>query len=78
MDTQLIAIEPGNRIQLPGDWAEALGMHGVVRLDKTQEGILIRPAPSSSWDEIFAHKLPIGRHPPQRDDLQVTKDDLLF
>ena len=63
--TQLTAVEPGNRIQLPADWAEALGLHNQVILNRTNEGIFVRPCPPSctpaTWEEIFATKLTIGR-----------------
>ena len=83
--TQITPIEPGNRIQLPADWAEALGLHGRVALDKTSEGILVRPAGSATWgattwDDIFATKLTIGSAPPDQNDdsAEVTGDDFLF
>src|SRR5216117_1494296 len=31
-NTQLTPVEPGNRIQLPADWADALGLHKPVLL----------------------------------------------
>ena len=43
--TEITALEPGNRIQLPDEWAQALGLRGLVALDKTPEGILVRPCP---------------------------------
>src|SRR5438128_72120 len=39
-----IPIEAGNRIQLPAEWIEALGLNGAVSLEKTADGILVRPA----------------------------------
>jgi hypothetical protein len=59
---------------------EALGLHGVVALDRTEEGILIRPVPPVSWKEIFATKLTIGSAPPDAKDdaIEVTGDDYLF
>jgi hypothetical protein len=76
----LTLIESGNRIQLPVSWTEALGLHGVVALERTSEGILIRPCPSTTWDEFFATKLTIGTAPANEDEenLEVTGDDLLF
>jgi len=69
-------LEPGNRIQLPADWIEALGLNRVVSLAKTDQGILVRPLPVATWDEIFATKLPMGQS--VAEDIEVTKDDLLF
>ncbi len=78
--TQIIPVEPGNRIQLPADWVDALGPQKVVVLDRTNEGILVRPCPQLTWDEIFAAKLIIGSAPPDtnEDDVEVTGDDFLF
>jgi hypothetical protein len=38
--TQTTPIEPGYQIQLPAEWAEALGLKGQVVLAQTAEGIL--------------------------------------
>jgi hypothetical protein len=78
--THLTPIESGHRIQLPADWAEALGLRGLVALERTDNGILIRPCARLSWDEIFATKLTIGSAPPDanEDELELTGDDFLF
>jgi hypothetical protein len=78
--TQTTPIEPGNRIQLPSDWAEALGLRGLVTLERTNQGILIRPCPRLTWDDIFATELQIGSAPPEEnpEDVEVTGDDFLF
>ena len=78
--TQLTPVEPGNRIRLPADWADALGLRERVVLVRTDEGILIRPCPPATWQEIFATKLAIGSAPPDtnQEDVKVTGDDLLF
>lgn len=55
---QIAPLEPGNRIQLPDEWAKALGLRGSVALDKTPEGILVRPCPQKSE--------PDGPKPPPR------------
>jgi hypothetical protein len=51
-----------------------------VILDRTNEGILVRPCPPATWEEIFATKLAIGSAPPeeQEDAAEVSGDDLLF
>ena len=61
--TQLTPVEPGRRIQLPADWSEALGLQNRVVLVRTDEGILVRPCPRATWDDIFATKLVIGSAP---------------
>ncbi|HXG13251.1 MAG TPA: AbrB/MazE/SpoVT family DNA-binding domain-containing protein [Gemmataceae bacterium] len=76
--TQLTPLEPGNRIQLPADWADALGLRGLVTLDRTSNGILIRPCPAVTWDDIFATKLPMGSPVSTADIGEVSTDDLLF
>ena len=78
--TQLTPVEPGHRIQLPADWVEALGLRGLVTLERTDNGILIRPCPRFTWDDIFATKLQIGSAPPDEnpEDVEVTGDDFLF
>lgn len=76
---QITALESGNRIQLPADWAEALGFRGAVRLERTSEGILVRPT-RPTWDDIFATRLSVRPGDPA-DDPDVTElsgDDLLF
>lgn len=73
-------LEPGNRVQLPAEWTKTLGLEGLVVLDKTSEGILIRPCPQLTWDDYFATKLVVGSAPAHEgeDDLEVSGDDLLF
>jgi hypothetical protein len=78
--TQNTLIEPGNRIQLPADWVKALGLHGQVALDKTPDGILVRPCRRLTWEEFFATGLTINSAPPDQneDDIEVTGDDYVF
>jgi hypothetical protein len=75
----LSPIDTGNRIQLPADWMQALGLHDVVTLEKTEAGILIRPYPRTTWDDIFANKLVIGSAPQDqnKDEVELTDDDFL-
>jgi hypothetical protein len=76
----LTPIDAGNRIQLPADWIQALGLRGMVALERTSDGILIRPCPRATWEEISATKLIIGSASPDQneDDVEVTGDDFLF
>ncbi|HEX5446716.1 MAG TPA: hypothetical protein VFW87_23060 [Pirellulales bacterium] len=74
-------LEPGNRVQLLGEWARGLCLRGMVALEKTSEGILVRPCPQTSWDEFFATGLEVGSAPPTADDedeLELTRDDYVF
>jgi hypothetical protein len=78
--SRMTTIESDGRIQLPADWATTLGLHNLVILDRTSEGILIRPCAATTWAEIFATKLTIGSAPPagNEDAVEVTGDDFLF
>lgn len=77
--TQIATLEAGNRIQLPADWAEALGIRGAVKLERTSEGILVRPA-HATWDDVFATKLSVrpGDAATEPDVTELSGDDLLF
>jgi len=78
--TQRIPIDPGHRIQLPAEWAQALDLCGQVILERTREGILLRPGPRVTWDETVATKLTLGSAPPDDNPnaVEVTGDDFLF
>jgi hypothetical protein len=78
--SHITPLEPGNRIQLPAAWAERLGLNGQVVLDETPAGILVRRAPTLTWDELFANKLVVNSAPPDPndDDLENIRDEFLF
>jgi hypothetical protein len=78
--SQTTSIEPGNRIQLPAEWAEALGLRDQVDLVMTEQGILVKPRPKATWDDVFASKLTVnpGDPSPPFDVTEVSGDDLLF
>jgi hypothetical protein len=78
--TQVTTIEPGNRIQIPEEWAKALGLEGQVALDRIPDGIVVRACRPTPWDAFFATKLRIGSAAPEErdDEPEVTGDDLLF
>src|SRR5262249_30687486 len=65
---------------LPADWVQALGLQGQIVLDKTSEGILVRPCPPVTWDDIFATRLTVRPGDPATvpEVTQVSGDDLLF
>jgi hypothetical protein len=71
-------IDSEHRIQLPAEWVQALGLEGQAALEKTAEGILVRPCRPATWDAVFADKLPVGAPPEAEDALEVSGDDLLF
>jgi len=70
-------VEIGHKIQLPVEWVVEFGLEQLAVLEKTAEGILIRPCPATKWDAIFAEKLKIGQQP-YFDLSEVSGDDLLF
>jgi hypothetical protein len=78
--TLLTPIEPGNRIQLPSEWAQALRLYDRVSLERTAEGILIRPGQQLTWDDIFATRLSVraGDAAAEPEITEVSGDDLLF
>ena len=55
-----LSLEADNKIELPPDWVAELGLESGVVLEKTDDGILIRPYPSQTGDEVYAKKLKIG------------------
>jgi hypothetical protein len=75
---KITLIEPGRKIQLPAAWAVEFGLENIVTLEKTAEGILVRPCRTATWDEIFADKLPMGQQPSGLDLSDVSGDDLLL
>jgi hypothetical protein len=78
--THTTPLEAGNRIQLPADWAEAFGLRGLVTLERTDNGILIRPRPRCTWDDFFATRLSVrpGNPDTTPEVTDVSGDDLLF
>jgi len=78
--THTTPLESGNRVQLPADWADALGLHGQVTLERTSNGILIRSGQPLSWDDIFATRLSVhpGDATTTPEITELSGDDLLF
>ncbi|HEX5443593.1 MAG TPA: hypothetical protein VFW87_07180 [Pirellulales bacterium] len=76
---QITALEPGNRIQLPAEWATGLGISRAVSLERTPDGIPVRPA-QLTWNEISANKLSIrpGDVSTEPDVTELSGDDLIF
>jgi hypothetical protein len=60
---RITPLEAGHKIQLPTEWVSEFGLEQIAVLEKTDEGILIRPCSTTTWDSIFAEKLKIGRQP---------------
>jgi len=76
----LTPIDADRRIQLPAEWAEAFGLRDQVALERTKDGIVIRPCPRITWEEISATKLVIGSAPLDENDdnVELTGDDFLY
>lgn len=49
-------VEPGGKVQLPSEWA-ADWEGKAVEVERTPEGILLRPRRKLTWDEVFAHSV---------------------
>ena len=72
-----LSLETDYKIKLPLDWVKELGLESGVVLERTDDGILIRPYTAQTWDEIYAKKLKIG-DPAALDLSEVSGDDLIF
>ena len=72
-----LTLETDHKIRLPLDWVKELGLESGVMLEKTDDGILIRPYTARTWDEIYAEKLKMGA-PSALDLSEVSSDDLIF
>ena len=72
-----LSLEIDHKIKLPLDWVKELGLESGVVLEKTDDGILIRPYTAQTWDEIYAEKLKIGTLS-ALDLSEVSGDDLIL
>lgn len=72
-----LTLETDHKIKLPLDWVKELGLESGVVLERTDDGILIRPYTAQTWDEIYAEKLKMG-DPSALDLSEVSGDDLIF
>ena len=72
-----LSLETDYKIKLPLDWVKDLGLESGVVLEKTDDGILIRPHTAQTWDEVYAEKLKIG-DPSALDLSEVNGDDLIL
>ena len=48
---ELVVLDSAGRLQVPKDYLEKFGIRGRARLDITENGILILPAPNSKTDQ---------------------------
>ena len=72
-----LTLETDYKIKLPLDWVKELGLESGVVLERTDDGILIRPSFAKTWDEIYAEKLKMGE-PSALDLSEVSGDDFIF
>ena len=72
-----LILETDYKIKVPLDWVKELGLESGVVLERTDDGILIRPYTAQTWDEIYAKKLKMG-DPSTLDLSEVSGDDLIF
>jgi len=75
---RITPVEAGHKIQLPAEWAAELRLENMAALEKTADGIVVRPCRAATWDEIFATKLPMGQRPAALDLSEMSGDDLLL
>ena len=74
---RVLSLETDHKIKLPRDWVKELRLESGVVLERTDDGILIRPYTAQTWDEIYAEKLKMGTA--SASDLsEVSGDDLIF
>ncbi len=52
-----LSLETDHKIKLPLDWVKELGLESGVVIERTDDGILIRPSTTQTWDDIYAKKL---------------------
>lgn len=71
-----LSLETDHKIKLPLDWVKDLGLESGVVLEKTNDGILIHPYITQTWDDIYAEKLKMG-NPSALDLSEVSGDDLI-
>ena len=71
------SLETDYKIELPVEWVVELGLESGVVLEKTRDGILIRPNPVQTWDEVYAEKIKAGSAS-VLDLSEVSGDDLIF
>jgi hypothetical protein len=76
--TRVTPVHPGNRIELPEEWAAEFGLGQYAALEKTSEGILVHRCPSADWDGVFVHKLQIRSSTESSDAVEVNGDAVLF
>ena len=72
-----LALETDYKIKLPLDWVKELGLESGVVLERTDDGILIRPYTAQTWDEVYTEKLKMG-NPSALDLSEISGDDLIF
>ena len=74
---KMFPLEADYKIELPPDWVAELGLESGIVLERTSNGILIRPYRVQTWDEIYAEKLKIGSTS-ELDLSEVSGDDFIF
>ncbi len=72
-----LALETDYKIKLPLDWVKEFGLESGIVIERTDDGILIRPCTVQTWDEVYAEKLIIG-NTSALDLSEVSGDDLIF
>jgi len=77
---QNVPLEPDCRVQIPMDWVEALGLSGLVTLERTDHGILVHPGPrqnGASQAQLLADLKRRSFQPPlgTPDSVELLRED---
>ncbi len=72
-----VSLETDYKIKLPLDWVKELGLESGVVIERTVDGILIRPYAPQTWDDIYTEKLKMG-NPSALDLSEVSGDALIL
>ena len=72
-----VSLETDYKIKLPLDWVKELGLESGIVIERTVDGILLRPYAAQTWDDIYAEKLKMAT-PSALDLSEVSGDALIF
>lgn len=75
---RIASIQPDHSIRLPDDWVDEFQLSRFAALEKAPDGILVRACSRTTWDDVFADKLPVGPREIAFDELELSGDDYLF
>ncbi len=71
-------LEAGNRVQLPAEWVEEIGLSGQAAMERVAGGILIHSPAPSSWDTLFRDKIALNPAASSPESEEINDDDCLY